>query len=371
MDTDTGTAARPITTGASTPSGNAPISTWCWRSTTGSPQAIEDNVDITDTVAALDPDPLRYMWVDEGDGQIPAQLAKAAAVLDAAPQLAGQTRGEVRVASRAAATRPAPPSPPTVRHAGRLAGMAGGPRRPAGGRAEHGRPRRVTTSWSTGPRTCSARPRPSPPTASRGCSSAGPVAPGRRCGPCRFDDGRWSAPEPVSDTDGPSFNQEVVALRRRRPARVLAGPGRATGSPSSPGGGTAARGRTTVRMSEGAVGQRLGPDASPSTGRTGGLRLDRVRDGSYAVAVRRVDARGGAGPVRRLTGGSDYALHPSLATTADGRLWCAFDVDLGARPRRQRPHPAAAPARPYGGRPTSRTACGSRGAACRPSCCPR
>ena len=60
-------------------------------------QAVADCLDITDTVAALDPDPLRYMWVDEGDGQIPTQLARAAAVLDAAPQLIGQTRGGVRV----------------------------------------------------------------------------------------------------------------------------------------------------------------------------------------------------------------------------------------------------------------------------------
>src|SRR4249919_3893129 len=59
--------------------------------------AIEGNVDITDTVAALDPDPLRYMWVDEGDGQIPAQLAKAAAVLEHAPRLAGQSRVSARV----------------------------------------------------------------------------------------------------------------------------------------------------------------------------------------------------------------------------------------------------------------------------------
>ena len=58
--------------------------------------AIDDNIDVTDTVAALDPDPLRYMWVDEGDGQIPAQLAKAAAVLEHAPHLAGQVRKSAR-----------------------------------------------------------------------------------------------------------------------------------------------------------------------------------------------------------------------------------------------------------------------------------
>ena len=68
-------------------------------------------------------------------------------------------------------------------------------------------------------------------------------------------------------------------------------------------------------------------------------------DGSYAVALRRIDAHGGAGPVRRLTGGSDYALHPSLATTTDGRLWCAFDVVSvhghgGSGPTRLRPRPS-------------------------------
>src|ERR671917_1074060 len=68
-------------------------------------RAVDDCVDITATIAALDPDPLRYMWVDEGDGQIPAQLTAAAAVLDRAPRLAGQTRDAVRVleASRNAA----------------------------------------------------------------------------------------------------------------------------------------------------------------------------------------------------------------------------------------------------------------------------
>src|SRR5690349_22460977 len=72
--------------------------------------AIDANLDVTDTVAALDPDPLRYMWVDEGDGQIPAQLAKAAAVLDGAPHLSGQRRvtAEVRPESCTAAGRPSP-----------------------------------------------------------------------------------------------------------------------------------------------------------------------------------------------------------------------------------------------------------------------
>jgi hypothetical protein len=59
--------------------------------------AVEECVDITGTIAELDPDPLRYMWVDEGDGLIPAQLEKAAAVLDVAPRLVGQARGAAAV----------------------------------------------------------------------------------------------------------------------------------------------------------------------------------------------------------------------------------------------------------------------------------
>ena len=55
-------------------------------------RAIEDNIDITDTIAALDPDPLRYMGVDEGDGQIPAQLTKAAAVRSTATRNARSSR---------------------------------------------------------------------------------------------------------------------------------------------------------------------------------------------------------------------------------------------------------------------------------------
>ena len=75
--------------------------------------------------------------------------------------------------------------------------------------------------------------------------------------------------------------------------------------------------------------------------------------GSYAVALRRIGADGVAGLVRRLTGGSDYALHPSLATTTDGRLWCAFDVITmhghgGSGPTRLRPRPGT------GRRPTRR-----------------
>ena len=125
-DTVTGTAARPTTTAASTPSGNAPTSTWCWRSTTGWRRRCEDCADITDTVAALDPDPLRYMWVDEGDGQIPTQLARAARRAGRRPAAdrADPRRGPGGRGQRQ--RRPAERGHARRRHARRLAGVAAG-----------------------------------------------------------------------------------------------------------------------------------------------------------------------------------------------------------------------------------------------------
>ena len=68
-------------------------------------QAVEDCTDITDTVATLDPDPLRYMWVDEGDGQIPAQLAGRPPCWTPPPGWAGRPAAGSGW-WRAAATRP-------------------------------------------------------------------------------------------------------------------------------------------------------------------------------------------------------------------------------------------------------------------------
>ena len=49
--------------------------------------AVEDSIDITGTIAALEPDPLRYMWVDEGQGQIATVIGAAHQTLDSAPVL--------------------------------------------------------------------------------------------------------------------------------------------------------------------------------------------------------------------------------------------------------------------------------------------
>ncbi|MHB8506033.1 MAG: hypothetical protein ACYDEN_10015, partial [Acidimicrobiales bacterium] len=45
--------------------------------------------DLTEVLAALDPDPARYTWVDEGGGIVHAVLADAESVLASAPALPG------------------------------------------------------------------------------------------------------------------------------------------------------------------------------------------------------------------------------------------------------------------------------------------
>ncbi len=301
--------------------------------------AIEGNVDITDTVAALDPDPLRYMWVDEGDGQIPAQLVKAAAVLEHAPRLAGQSRGSARVLpdSRDA-------SRPTVATRGATTLLAWlewsrGDRLVAELRTPAG----STTSVVVGGpedlfRPTAAVTADAVPWLVFGRSVDGEVG----VWGCRFVDGGWSEPEPVSDTGGPSFNQEVVPTddgglqvcwQGRDGGRFAVFARRWEGRGWEP----------TARVSDDGPGNVWDPTLA-AVGDGMAYAWTVYADGSYAIALRLVDAHGAAGPVRRLTGGSDYALHPSLAATADGRLWCAFDVVSvqghgGSGPTRLRPRP--------------------------------
>ncbi len=163
----------------------------------------------------------------------------------------------------------------------------------------------------------------------------------------RFDGGRWSSPQPISDTDGPSFNQEVVA--------------------SADGGlhvcwqGRAATGwrlRTALeRQRVGAdgprrqagLGQRLGPDPHPGRRRSR-LRVDRVPERQLrrrAASPRRTGCRPGAPAHRR---------HRLRAAPEPGRghrrpPLVRLRRHQGAGPRRQRTHPAAAPLR---GRRTGR-----------------
>jgi PAS domain-containing protein len=300
-------------------------------------QAVADCLDITDTVAALDPDPLRYMWVDEGDGQIPTQLARAAAVLDAAPQLIGQTRGGVRVVEGSG--NAARPSVATRAGETLVGWLEWQPERGDRLLAElsTAAQRRVTTVVE-GPedlfRPTAVITADGTPWLLFGRSVAGRVG----VWACRFDGTAWSAPEPVSDTDGPSFNQEACAhpdgsLHVCWQGRV--GDRFGIFARRWHAGSWA----DTDWVSEGAAGNVWDPTlAATQDGMA--YAWAEYAAGSYAVVLRGP----AAGPARRLTGGTDYALHPSLAATADGRLWCAFDVITvhghgGSGPTRLRPRP--------------------------------
>ncbi|MDT7580687.1 MAG: hypothetical protein QOK35_1951, partial [Pseudonocardiales bacterium] len=310
-------------------------------------RAVDDNLDITDTVGALDPDPLRYMWVDEGDGQIPAQLAKAAAVLDLAPRLAGQTR---------AAVRPLP----ECRNAARPSVAAhGATTLVAWLEWEPDRGDRLVAELTVGSvvrRTVVvAGPedlfRPTAAVITDGTpwllfgrrpDGAGGGAVGVWAS--RFVDDAWTEPEPVSTSDGPSFNQEVVA-HPDGSVRVCW-----QGRVADRFGVFARRfadgawGEPTL-VTEGVTGNVWDPTLTVTPDGMAYAWAE-YAEGSYRIALRHVPDGGGPGPVRVLTGGTDYALHPSLATTTDGRLWCAFDVITvqghgGSGPTRLRPRPRA------------------------------
>ena len=178
----------------------------------------------------------------------------------------------------------------------------------------------------------------------------------------RFLDGRWSAPQPVSDTGGPSFNQEVVASDDG--GLHVCWQGRS----GDRFGVFARRWNGRAWETDGPGRRGSGNVWDPTLAVVGdgvAYAWTEYADGSYAIALRHLDAHGAAGPVRLLTGGSDYALHPSLAATADGRLWCAFDVVSvqghgGSGPTRLRPRPDG---RRAGRRPGRHAGAGSERAA--------
>src|SRR4028119_453963 len=53
---------------------------------------INEGLDVRETESFLDPDPLRYMWVDEGQGRIGQVIGEAHELLNRATHLAGHTR---------------------------------------------------------------------------------------------------------------------------------------------------------------------------------------------------------------------------------------------------------------------------------------
>ncbi|WP_028926816.1 DUF3604 domain-containing protein [Pseudonocardia acaciae] len=287
--------------------------------------AIEECRDVSGVEKLLDPDPLRYMWVDEGAGHIGEFLRRGDEALAAAPKVAGQMRVSGHAVSddgSASAARPAV----AASQDGHIVWAWVEWRKDVGetvvaALASPGEQPGEPVTLSGEPADC-FRPTVAFDKAGRAwvcCARAGADG-GVGVWACRHEDGRWSEPEPVSTTGHPSFNQEVL--------------GHADGSvqvcwQGYAGGRFGIYSRRWVDGRWGAEELVSGANAAnvwdPTLAATpdGGTvyAWSEYHGGSYRVVVRR-----GGGEARAVSSGTDYALHPSLAVTSDGGVWCAFDV---------------------------------------------
>ncbi|CAA9362867.1 MAG: hypothetical protein AVDCRST_MAG36-2785 [uncultured Nocardioidaceae bacterium] len=305
---------------------------------------IDAGHDVSAVESFLDPDPLRYMWVDEGGGRIGDLMAAAHLVLDQAPQHDGHLRaGTTTVGGSVDAARPSVAAGPdgTVlvawieweRDRGDVvrvvlqdaAGRSGTPVSVSGEVTDVFRPTAVVTTdgvpWVLWGRRVDGGVSV---WATRWSATAG-----------------WSEPEPVSDTDHPSFNQEAVAHRDGSLEVVWQGRqgGRFAIFSRRWADGTWA---PTEVVSAGVEANVWDPTLAVFDDGGAAYGWSEFVDGSYRVVVRRRTADGVLAEPRELTSGSDYALHPHLAVTRDQQLWCAFDVvtvvgHAGSGPTRLRP----------------------------------
>jgi hypothetical protein len=315
--------------------------------------AIEECRDVAPVEALLDPDPLRYMWVDEGGGRLAEFLARGEQALTDAAALDGHARVPgIDVVSSGACVRPGVAVGPDgtrvfvwlewVTGVGErllarvvLAGdAAAGPGpddaptvlSPAPGRppVDHFRPTACVDGagvvWVTWAR-----------------SDAGDVAVWCR----RLVDGAWTEEERVGAAGHPSFNQELAVHADGGVELCWQGP-HGSGFGIWTRRHTGGRWSPPALVSDVADGNVWDPAVAALPGGGSAYAWTEYLAGSYRVALRTAAPDGALGPVRPLTSGTDYALHPSLALTTDGALWCAFDVlsvhgHAGSGPTRLRP----------------------------------
>jgi hypothetical protein len=305
--------------------------------------AIEDCRDVAGVEALLNPDPLRYMWVDEGGGRLPEFIERADAALASAPRLEGHRRMDGRdVRTSGAAARPAVATTPDGRvlhtwvewepDAGDrvFALLLDGP-------DAHGEP----VALCADPVDC-FRPTALFDAAGRAWVFYARAQDGAVSVWCRrHSDGRWTDEELVSTTRHPSFNQEVVAHVDGSVEVCWQGPLDKRFGIYSRRWRDGAWSETRL-VSEGAEGNVWDPAVAAGPGGGTVYAWCEYREGAYRIVLRQIDAAGVLSDPRPLSNGTDYALHPSLAVTTDGAIWCAFDLITvaghgGSGPTRLRP----------------------------------
>jgi hypothetical protein len=289
-------------------------------------EAAGRGADLSKVIAALDPDPARYTWVDEGGGIVEAVLADAEAELASAPRLPGFR--SLKSTALPVARPAARPSLATAAD-GRTAAAWIEWTEPAGEQVvavvldRDGSPLGPPQPVSGPPGDCLR-----PSVGFDGDGRAWVFFGLRRDGQvgvfaARQSGAGWTAPEMFSTTPHPSFNQELVRhedgtleccwqgyaggrfrifSRRQGPAgfaetRLVSST--AERNVWDPAIATAADGRTCY--------------AWASYGDLGYQIALAIEDGS-SVHRRMLAAPGG------------YALHPSVTFTPDGALWCAYDA---------------------------------------------
>lgn len=286
--------------------------------------AINAGLDVAGIEAFLDPDPLRYMWVDEGQGEIARVIAEAGMRLEGVPAAIGERAG-VTVTHSINAARP---SIATLPDGSRLtAWVEWIPDRGDVVHAHFSTAQRGDTEAEVIPGEVTDVFRP---TAAIAVDGTPWVLFGRRMSGAvgvwashRTADG-WSEPTFVSAEPRPSFNQEVVALADGGIEVCWQGAheDRFGIYARTHRDGTWGPPRL---VSEGVEANVWDPSVAAFRDGSTAYAWSEFADGRYRVVVRRCAADGTLGPVRDLTTGSDYALHPHLAVTADQQLWCAFD----------------------------------------------
>ncbi len=308
-------------------------------------EAVDAGLDLAETTRFLDPDPLRYMWVDEGQGTLERVVGAAEALLERAPRLPGHERRTAEpVGGAQHAGRPSVALAPDGTRL--LAWLEWVPDTgdlvravllPPGAAVRDARPEVVSVGVADAFRPTAVVTADGVPWVFYGCRREDRVD----VWATSWRDDRWSRPERVGDSDPPAFNQEVVAHADGTLEVVWQGRHKDRfGAFSRTHDGSAWGAR--VLVSAGVEANVWDPTVAGFADGAAAYAWSEYRDGAYRIAFRRRDAAGLLGPVRALTSGTDYALHPHLAVTRDQQLWCAYDVLTvaghgGSGPTRLRP----------------------------------